>query len=78
MENEKRPFEERLKRVEEIVQAMENQSLPLEDVYKLFEEGNALVKELTGELNEAKEERTNFSTVWMEAKEKMKALSEKQ
>lgn len=64
MENEKRPFEERLKRVEEIVQAMENQSLPLEDVYKLFEEGNALVKELTGELNQAKE--------------KMKALSEKQ
>ncbi|OGV31663.1 MAG: exodeoxyribonuclease VII small subunit [Lentisphaerae bacterium GWF2_45_14] len=40
----KLPFEEALKRLEEIVEKMENGSLPLEEMISCFEEGNALSK----------------------------------
>lgn len=41
---EKLPFEEALKRLEDIVEKMENGSLPLEEMISCFEEGNALSK----------------------------------
>jgi exodeoxyribonuclease VII small subunit len=46
-------FETKLNRLNEIVSKVENETLPLEESIKLFEEGNALIKELQGTLDEA-------------------------
>ncbi len=46
-------FEESLKRLEAITRALEASETPLEEALKLFEEGTALVRVLTGALDEA-------------------------
>ncbi len=46
-------FEEKLTRLNEIVEKVENTTLSLEDAMKLYEEGNALIKDLQKSLNEA-------------------------
>ncbi len=46
-------FEEKLTRLNEIVEKVENTTLSLEDAMKLYEEGNALIKELQKSLDEA-------------------------
>ena len=46
-------FEEKLSRLNEIVEKVENTTLSLEDAMKLYEEGNALIKELQKSLDEA-------------------------
>jgi exodeoxyribonuclease VII small subunit len=46
-------FEQRLKRLETIVQKMENGDLQLEESLKLFEEGVKLSRECTQQLGEA-------------------------
>ena len=46
-------FEESLKRLEAITRALEASETPLEEALKLFEEGTALVRTLTGALDEA-------------------------
>ena len=46
-------FEEKLARLNEIVEKVENTTLSLEDAMKLYEEGNALIKDLQKSLDEA-------------------------
>ena len=46
-------FETAMKRLEEIVRTMERGELPLEESLKLFEEGTALVRSCTKQLDEA-------------------------
>ena len=48
---EKRSFEPRLQRLEEIVSALEKGDAPLADSLALFEEGTKLVGECTRELD---------------------------
>jgi len=48
-------FENKLKRLEEIVHLLEDEKTPLEEALKLFEEGNALFKELKAYLKKAEE-----------------------
>ena len=50
---EKRSFESRLQRLEEIVSALEKGDAPLADSLALFEEGTKLVGECTRELDRA-------------------------
>lgn len=47
------PFEEALKRLEGIVEAMESEDLPLESLLARFEEGTKLVKVCQAKLAEA-------------------------
>ena len=46
-------FEEKLNRLNEIVEKVENTTLSLENAMKLYEEGNALIKDLQKSLDEA-------------------------
>ena len=46
-------FEEKLTRLNEIVEKVENTTLSLEDAMKLYEESNALIKDLQKSLDEA-------------------------
>jgi exodeoxyribonuclease VII small subunit len=48
-------FENKLKRLEEIVESMESGDLALENSLKLFEEGVKLTKECHSELNQAEQ-----------------------
>lgn len=54
MSKEKLSFEQKLARLNTIVSELESGKLSLDASLKLFEEGNALSKELATELNEAK------------------------
>ena len=46
-------FEEKLTRLNEIVEKVQNTTPSLEDAMKLYEEGNALIKDLQKSLDEA-------------------------
>ena len=46
-------FEEKLARLEEISNKLENEVLPLEESLKLYEEGKALIKELSDFIDNA-------------------------
>jgi len=48
-----KPFEEQLKRLEEIVETLDAGDAPIEELLKHFEEGMELVKELRNYLNNA-------------------------
>ncbi|OGU39335.1 MAG: exodeoxyribonuclease VII small subunit [Ignavibacteria bacterium GWB2_35_12] len=48
-----KPFEEQLKRLEEIVNILDAGDAPIEELLKQFEEGMELVKELRNYLNKA-------------------------
>ncbi len=52
-EKKEKTFEEKLSRLNEIVDKVENETLPIEESMKLYEEGNALIKELETTLKEA-------------------------
>ncbi len=51
--NEQKNFESAMKRLEQIVQMLENGNLPLEESLKVFEEGMKLVKFCSSKLEEA-------------------------
>lgn len=53
MPNKKPSFEERLNRLNEIVDKIENETLPLEQSIALYQEGLGLIKELEKELKDA-------------------------
>ncbi len=55
---EKKDFESAMKRLEEIVQILENGNLPLEESIKIFEEGMELIKFCTAKLEEAERKVT--------------------
>ncbi len=48
-------FEEKLKRLEEVVAKIEGEELPLQETLSLYKEGKTLIKELQKELKEAEE-----------------------
>ena len=48
-------FEEKLKRVEEIVKLLQNSEIDLEKSLKLFEEGHTLIESIESELASAKD-----------------------
>ena len=50
----KMTFEKKLEKLEQIIAALENPSLELEQSAKIFEEGLALSKELSAQLSEVK------------------------
>ena len=53
MSNEKMSFEERIKRLEQIVRTMERGDASLEEALNLFQEGTNLVKECGAMLDDA-------------------------
>ncbi len=53
MENNELTFEEILKRVNEILSALESRETPLDQSLSLFEEGVSLIKKADGILDEA-------------------------
>ena len=50
---EEQTFEQKLNRLSEIVERAENNTLPLEEAMKLYEEGDALIKDLKKSLDDA-------------------------
>ena len=50
---EKMKFEDKLKRLDEIVETMSNKLLSLDDSIALYEEGNKIIKDLEKALKEA-------------------------
>ncbi len=56
--NKKKSFEDAMKRLEEIVQMLENGNLPLEESLKVFEEGMSLIRFCTNKLEEAEKKVT--------------------
>lgn len=49
-------FETSLQKLEEIVSAMEEESIPLEDLLKYYENGNKLIKECESSLQQARKQ----------------------
>ncbi len=62
-ESKKIDFEASLKRLEEIVEKMENETLPLEESISLFEEGQKLIEVLAKELEEAEKKIGQYKIV---------------
>lgn len=48
-------FENKIKRLDEIVETMSNKTLPLEEAIALYEEGNKIIKECDLTLKQAEE-----------------------
>ncbi len=55
-------FETKMKRLEEIVNEVENSTLSLEDSMKLYEEGTKLIRELQLSLDNAETKIKEYST----------------
>ncbi len=55
MPEEKKSFEQRMNRLNEIVAKIEGETLPLEEAVAIFKEGKELVDSLQSELKEAEE-----------------------
>lgn len=60
-EQEKQSFEEMLKRLEEIVRALDSVDTPLDTSLALFEEGAGLVRRCTAKLDEAQQKVTQLT-----------------
>ena len=67
-EETKLTFEQRLKRLNEIVVKIESEVLPLEEAMALYEEGQKLIKELSLELSMAEEKVKAMLETPLEAK----------
>jgi len=65
-EKKEKTFEEKLSRLNEIVDKVENETLPIEESMKLYEEGNALIKELETTLKEAEKKIGTLNEVKMQ------------
>lgn len=62
-DKKEKSFEEKLTRLNEIVSKVETETLPLEESMKLYEEGKALVVELTKTLDDAEKKIGKFQIV---------------
>ena len=60
MSEKKIDFEKELKRLEEIVNKIQDESLPLDESVKLYEEGNKIIAVLKEELAKAEEKIENI------------------
>ncbi len=56
----KKTFENKMKRLDEIVAVMDSNELPLDETLKMYEEAQLLIKELEKELTEAKEKVAKY------------------
>lgn len=56
----KKTFEEKMKRLDEIVAIMDSNELPLDETLKMYEEAQQLINELEKELKEAKEKVAKY------------------
>lgn len=63
MNTENKTFEESMQRLEQIVRAMEQGDVPLEESLKLFQEGTQLVRSCNQLLEEAQLQVTKIMTV---------------
>ena len=61
MEKKELSFEEKMKKLEEIISQVENEDLSLEKNLALYQEGESLIKDLTKQLNDAKKKKKKFS-----------------
>ena len=61
MEKKELSFEEKMKKLEEIISQVENEDLSLEKNLALYQEGESLIKDLTKQLNDAKEVVKKFN-----------------
>lgn len=61
MQKKELSFEEKMKKLEEIISQVENEDLSLEKNLTLYQEGESLIKDLTKQLNDAKEVVKKFS-----------------
>ena len=60
MSEKKIDFEKELKRLDEIVNKIQDESLPLDESVKLYEEGNKIIVVLKEELAKAEEKIENI------------------
>ncbi len=60
-EKKEMSFEEKLRRLDEIVAKIEGEELPLQETLSLYQEGKVLIKELQGELKAAEEKVGSLS-----------------
>ena len=60
MSEKKIDFEKELKRLDEIVNKIQDESLPLDESVKLYEEGNKIITVLKEELAKAEEKIENI------------------
>ncbi len=60
-EKKEMSFEEKLKRLDEVVSKIEGEELPLQEILSLYQEGKALIKDLQGELKAAEEKVGNLT-----------------
>ena len=60
MNEKKVDFEKELKRLDEIVNKIQDESLPLDESVKLYEEGNKIIATLKEELAKAEEKIENI------------------
>ena len=56
----KKTFEDKMKRLDEIVAVMDTNEFPLDETLKMYEEAQQLIKELEKELKEAKEKVAKY------------------
>ncbi len=63
MKAEKKDFETKLNRLNEIVTKMENEVLPLEESISLFKEGKELIGELDNELRDAESKLNEYQEI---------------
>ena len=63
MEKKNVSFEEKLKKLDEIVGEVENRTLPLEESVKLFNEGMQIIKEIEESLDKAEKELSKIINV---------------
>ncbi len=61
VEKKEMSFEEKLRRLDEIVAKIEGEELPLQETLSLYQEGKVLIKELQGELKAAEEKVGSLS-----------------
>lgn len=67
-EKKEMSFEDKMKRLEKVVEKVEGGSLPLGETLKLFEEGKALIADLSSTLKEAEKKVGKFTEVEKDAK----------
>lgn len=60
-EKKEASFEEKLRRLDEIVAKIEGEELPLQETLSLYQEGKILIKELQSELKAAEEKVGNLT-----------------
>jgi exodeoxyribonuclease VII small subunit len=67
-EKKEKSFEEKLDRLNAIVEKVESETLPLEESIALYEEGSALIKDLEKTLKDAQDKIGKYQKIGTTAK----------